>query len=82
VLGGVPPYTFAEVNANLGEGGNVCADFDNEPVATTGEIIGNNVNQPGDGVTEDCNFTIMVTDSATVPQVITGDFRVVIVDEP
>jgi DNA-binding beta-propeller fold protein YncE len=83
VLGGVPPYTFEEDpnNLNLDQGGNNCEDFDTV-VATTGEIHNDaNIDPPGGAGTKDCDFTIMVTDSATVPQTIQGDFRIVITEE-
>ena len=82
VLGGVPPYTFVEDpnNLNLDQGGNNCADF-NTVVAATGAIVNDaNIDFGGTG-TFNCDFTIIVTDSATPPQAIQGDFRIVITDE-
>jgi DNA-binding beta-propeller fold protein YncE len=78
VKGGVPPFTFLETTAALGAG--ACNQLG--LTGGTGEISGTTPNPAGGGPqVANCDFTIEVTDSATVPQVISGDFRVVITED-
>jgi len=81
VLGGVAPYTFADGDA--GGTDELADDTDCTGLAlntATGEVSGNP--NPGGGVgVKDCDFIIRVTDSATVPQTIQGDFRLVITED-
>jgi len=78
VLGGVAPYTFSELStAELGDD-NDCDGLSLD--ANTGEVSGNPNPTGGDGV-KVCNFTVIVTDSATVPQVIQGAFRLTITED-